>query len=46
MITRKAGAALAAGCAMVVKPSELTPFTALALARLAERAGCPPACSA
>jgi succinate-semialdehyde dehydrogenase/glutarate-semialdehyde dehydrogenase len=41
MITRKAGAALAAGCAMVVKPSELTPFTALALARLAERAGVP-----
>jgi len=41
MITRKAGAALAAGCAMVVKPSELTPFTALALAALAERAGMP-----
>jgi succinate-semialdehyde dehydrogenase/glutarate-semialdehyde dehydrogenase len=41
MITRKAGAALAAGCPMVIKPSELTPFTALALALLAERAGLP-----
>lgn len=41
MITRKCAAALAAGCTMVVKPSELTPFTALALARLAERAGVP-----
>ena len=41
MITRKAGAALAAGCTMVVKPSELTPFTALALAELARRAGVP-----
>jgi succinate-semialdehyde dehydrogenase / glutarate-semialdehyde dehydrogenase len=41
MITRKAGAALAAGCPMVIKPSELTPFTALALALLAERAGMP-----
>jgi succinate-semialdehyde dehydrogenase/glutarate-semialdehyde dehydrogenase len=41
MITRKAAPALAAGCAMVVKPSELTPFTALALAALAERAGLP-----
>ena len=41
MITRKAAAALAAGCAMVVKPSELTPFTALALAKLALRAGVP-----
>lgn len=41
MITRKAAAALAAGCPMVVKPSELTPFTALALALLAERAGVP-----
>jgi succinate-semialdehyde dehydrogenase/glutarate-semialdehyde dehydrogenase len=41
MITRKAGAALAAGCPMVVKPSELTPFSALALAVLAERAGVP-----
>jgi len=41
MITRKAAPALAAGCAMVVKPSEITPFTALALAVLAERAGMP-----
>ncbi|RSZ55381.1 NADP-dependent succinate-semialdehyde dehydrogenase [Massilia atriviolacea] len=41
MITRKAGPALAAGCPMVVKPAELTPFSALALAELAERAGIP-----
>ena len=41
MITRKAGPALAAGCAMVVKPAEQTPFSALALAELAERAGVP-----
>lgn len=41
MITRKAGAALAAGCAMVIKPSELTPLTALAIAELALRAGVP-----
>jgi succinate-semialdehyde dehydrogenase/glutarate-semialdehyde dehydrogenase len=41
MITRKCAPALAAGCTVVVKPSELTPFTALALARLAERAGIP-----
>jgi succinate-semialdehyde dehydrogenase/glutarate-semialdehyde dehydrogenase len=41
MITRKCGAALAAGCPVVVKPSELTPFTALALAKLAEQAGIP-----
>jgi len=41
MITRKAGAALAAGCAMVVKPAPQTPFSALALAVLAERAGIP-----
>ncbi|WP_337186449.1 NAD-dependent succinate-semialdehyde dehydrogenase [Phenylobacterium sp.] len=42
MITRKAGPALAVGCTMVVKPSELTPFTALALAALAHEAGVPP----
>ena len=41
MITRKAGAALAAGCTMVVKPAPETPFSALALAVLAERAGVP-----
>lgn len=41
MITRKAGPALAVGCTMVVKPSELTPLSALPLARLAERAGIP-----
>jgi succinate-semialdehyde dehydrogenase/glutarate-semialdehyde dehydrogenase len=41
MITRKCAPALAAGCPVVVKPSELTPFTALALAKLAERAGLP-----
>lgn len=42
MITRKAGPALAAGCAMVLKPSELTPLTALALAKLGEEAGLQP----
>jgi len=42
MITRKAAAALAAGCTMVVKPSEMTPFSALALMALAEEAGIPP----
>jgi succinate-semialdehyde dehydrogenase/glutarate-semialdehyde dehydrogenase len=41
MITRKAGPALAAGCTMVVKPAEQTPFTALALAQLALDAGIP-----
>ncbi|MHA4869566.1 NADP-dependent succinate-semialdehyde dehydrogenase [Duganella sp. PWIR1] len=41
MITRKVGPALAAGCPIVVKPSEATPFTALALAELAQRAGLP-----
>jgi len=41
MITRKAGPALAAGCTMVVKPASQTPYSALALAELAERAGIP-----
>jgi len=41
MITRKVGPALAAGCTMVLKPAEATPFCALALAELAERAGVP-----
>ncbi len=41
MITRKAGPALAAGCVMVLKPATQTPFSALALAELAERAGVP-----
>jgi succinate-semialdehyde dehydrogenase/glutarate-semialdehyde dehydrogenase len=41
MITRKAAAALAAGCSVIIKPSELTPFSALALAKLAEEAGFP-----
>lgn len=41
MITRKVGPALAAGCTVVVKPAEQTPFSALALAELAERAGVP-----
>jgi acyl-CoA reductase-like NAD-dependent aldehyde dehydrogenase len=42
MITRKSAPALAAGCPIVVKPSELTPLSALAIAKLAERAGFPP----
>ncbi|NP_001231396.1 succinate-semialdehyde dehydrogenase, mitochondrial [Sus scrofa] len=42
MITRKVGAALAAGCTVVVKPAEDTPFSALALAQLANQAGIPP----
>lgn len=41
MITRKAGAALAAGCTMVIKPAAETPYSAFALAELAERAGIP-----
>ena len=41
MITRKAAPALAAGCVMLVKPAGQTPLSALALARLAERAGIP-----
>lgn len=42
MITRKAGAALAAGCTCVIKPAEDTPLSALAVADLAEKAGIPP----
>lgn len=42
MLTRKAAPALAAGCTMVVKPASQTPFSALALAELALRAGVPP----
>src|SRR5262252_2043273 len=41
MITRKCGPALAAGCTMVLKPASQTPFSALALCELAERAGVP-----
>nr|4V6H_1 Chain 1, Succinate-semialdehyde dehydrogenase (NADP+) [Burkholderia pseudomallei 1710b]4V6H_2 Chain 2, Succinate-semialdehyde dehydrogenase (NADP+) [Burkholderia pseudomallei 1710b]4V6H_3 Chain 3, Succinate-semialdehyde dehydrogenase (NADP+) [Burkholderia pseudomallei 1710b]4V6H_4 Chain 4, Succinate-semialdehyde dehydrogenase (NADP+) [Burkholderia pseudomallei 1710b]4V6H_5 Chain 5, Succinate-semialdehyde dehydrogenase (NADP+) [Burkholderia pseudomallei 1710b]4V6H_6 Chain 6, Succinate-semial len=41
MIARKVGPALAAGCPIVVKPAESTPFSALAMAFLAERAGVP-----
>ncbi|TIQ16651.1 aldehyde dehydrogenase family protein, partial [Mesorhizobium sp.] len=40
-ITRKVAPALAAGCTVVIKPSEFTPFSALALGVLAERAGIP-----
>ncbi|KAI9502562.1 hypothetical protein GGI25_005082 [Coemansia spiralis] len=42
MITRKVAAALAAGCTVVVRPAHETPFSALALCELAERAGIPP----
>ncbi len=42
MITRKVAPALAAGCTVVIKPSELTPLSAFALAELAEQAGFPP----
>src|SRR5215470_16404661 len=42
MITRKCAPALAAGCPVVIKPASQTPFSALALAELAERAGFPP----
>src|SRR5690606_34003724 len=41
MLARKVAAALAAGCTVVAKPAELTPFSALALALLGERAGVP-----
>ena len=41
MITRKAAPALAAGCPMIVRPADLTPFSALAMAELAHRAGIP-----
>ncbi len=41
MITRKAGAALAAGCTIIVKPASATPYSALALAELAHEAGIP-----
>ncbi|WP_417517223.1 NADP-dependent succinate-semialdehyde dehydrogenase [Minwuia sp.] len=41
MITRKAGPALAAGCTMVIKPATATPYSAFAMAELAERAGVP-----
>jgi len=41
MITRKAGPAIAAGCTVVLKPASQTPFSALALAEVAERAGVP-----
>ena len=41
MITRKVAPALAVGCTVVVKPAELTPFSALALAELGDRAGLP-----
>ncbi len=42
MVTRKVGPALAAGCTVVLKPASATPFSALALAELGERAGLPP----
>jgi succinate-semialdehyde dehydrogenase/glutarate-semialdehyde dehydrogenase len=42
MITRKVGPALAAGCTAIVKPSEWTPLSAIALKNLADRAGLPP----
>jgi len=44
MITRKCAPALAVGCPVVIKPSELTPYSALALAELAHRAGVPKGC--
>ena len=44
MITRKAGPALAAGCTFVCKPAAQTPYSALAMAELAHRAGIPRGC--
>lgn len=44
MITRKVAPALAAGCSVIIKPPSETPFTALALAKLAIQAGVPPSC--
>ncbi len=41
MISRKAGAALAAGCAIIIKPAQHTPLSALAMAKLADEAGIP-----
>lgn len=41
MITRKLGAALAAGCTAVIRPSEDSPFSALAVGKIAEEAGIP-----
>lgn len=43
MITRKVGPALAAGCSVVIKPPSETPYTCLALTKLAIQAGIPPA---
>ena len=45
MITRKCAPALAAGCPVVIKPATATPYSAYALAELADRAACPPASS-
>ena len=42
MITRKCAPALAVGCPVVIKPAKMTPYSALALAELADRAGIPP----
>ena len=44
MIARKVAPALAAGCSFVIRPASLTPLSALAMAVLAERAGCPRGC--
>ena len=42
MVTRKTSAAMACGCTVVLKPSELTPITSIKLAELALKAGVPP----